>query len=326
MTEKRINSDNKESNTQSKQPEEKIRNNLDILNAESHFKSASTWRIVLRRFIRNKASIVGLFVLGIFLFLAFLSLIDEYVFYIFPYGPNDIFAGGASSFEPPSLDHLFGTDNVGRDIFIRIIYGARISIFVGFISVFVSLTFGTLLGLVAGYFGGKIDSAISMLLETLLAFPAILLALAILTSLGNSLFNAMLAVGIVYIPYYARIVRAQTLVERELVYIEAAKVLGAKTPRILRKHILPNVLGNLVVYATLGIGTAILEVAALSFLGLGALPPTAEWGSMIGDGRKYFASASHLVFYPGIAILFVVLSFNLVGDGLREAIDPRFKR
>lgn len=292
---------------------------------------ASTWRIIIRRFRRNQAALVGLSILGFFFFLALISFLDEFLytnfnFAIFPYGPNDIFAGGASSFEPPSEKHIFGTDNVGRDIFVRIIYGARISITVGFLAVFVSLSVGTIFGLLAGYFGGIIDSIISIILEILLAFPAILLALAILVILGNSLENAMLAVGIVYIPYYARIVRGQTFVERELVYVEAAKVLGAKTPRILTKHILPNVLGVLVIYSTLGIGTAILEVAALSFLGLGALPPTAEWGSMIGDGRKYFASGPHLVFFPGIAILLTVISFNLVGDGLREALDPRFKR
>ncbi|MFW9991861.1 MAG: ABC transporter permease [Candidatus Odinarchaeota archaeon] len=292
---------------------------------------ATTWRIVIQRFRRNQMAIVGLFVLGFLFSLALISFLDELManylgFGIFPYGPNEIFAGGSSSFEPPSPQHLFGTDNVGRDIFIRIIYGARISITVGFLAVFVSLSVGTLLGLLAGFFGGWVDSTISMLVEILLAFPALLLALAILSTLGSSLTNAMLAVGIVYIPYYARVVRGQTLVERELTYVEAARVLGAKTPRILSKHILPNILGVLIIYSTLGIGTAILEVAALSFLGLGALPPTAEWGSMIGDGRKYFASGPHIVFFPGIAIVLAVLSFNLVGDGLREALDPRFKR
>ena len=161
------------------------------------------------------------------------------------------------------------------------------------------MSVGTFLGLIAGYYGGIIDSVISMMLEILLAFPSILLALAILAIFGSSLTNAMLAVGVVYIPYYARIVRGQVFVERELMYVESAKVLGAKTPRILLKHILPNVFGVLIIYTSLGIGTAILEVAALSFLGLGALPPTAEWGSMIGDGRKYWASGPHLVFFQG---------------------------
>ncbi|MHA2319443.1 MAG: ABC transporter permease [Candidatus Hodarchaeales archaeon] len=282
---------------------------------------ATTWRIVLRRFRRNKVALLGLVFLGFFTFLALLSYLDNIITFIFgqgifPYGPNDIFPVGpdnvrASSFELPSLVHFFGTDNVGRDIFVRIIYGARISMTVGFLAVIVSLSVGTFLGLIAGYYGGIIDSIISMVLEMLLAFPSILLALAI---------------GFVYIPYYARIVRGQVFVERELIYVESAKVLGAKTPRILLKHILPNVFGVLIIYTSLGIGTAILEVAALSFLGLGALPPTAEWGSMIGDGRYYWASGPHLVFFPGIAILLAVLSFNLVGDGLREALDPRFKR
>jgi len=289
---------------------------------------ATTWSIIFRRFRRNQAALVGLGILGFFIILAFISLLDEMLFNyfnvpIFPYGPNDPVS---RSFQTPSPKHFFGTDNVGRDIFVRIIYGARISITVGFIAVFVSLSVGTLIGLLAGYYGSWIDSIISMGLEMLLAFPAILLALAILSLMGSSLENAMLAVGIVYIPYYARIVRGQTFVERELMYVEAAKVLGAKTPRILTKHILPNVFGVLIVYSTLGVGTAILEVAALSFLGLGAQAPTAEWGSMIGDGRKFFSSHPHLTFFPGLAILLAVLSFNLVGDGLREALDPRFKR
>lgn len=299
--------------------------------APAKMKSASSWRVVFTRFRRNQAALVGLILLGFLVLVAIFSWLDEIMFTyldfgLLPYRPNQIFAGGANAFETPSNKHLFGTDNVGRDIFVRIIYGTRISITVGFVAVFVSLTIGTILGLVAGYFGGWIDSAISMVIETLLAFPSILLALGILAFLGSSLENAMIAVGIVYIPYYARIVRGQTLVERELTYVEAAKVLGAKSPRILIKHILPNVLGVLVIYSTLGIGTAILEVAALSFLGLGALPPTAEWGAMIADGRKFFSSAPHLVFYPGVFILLTVLSFNLVGDGLREALDPRFKR
>ncbi|MFW9780452.1 MAG: ABC transporter permease [Candidatus Heimdallarchaeota archaeon] len=298
---------------------------------DNEVSGATTWRIILKRFRRNQVAIVGLVILGFFVFLALLSLIDDitYTFLgegILPYRPNDIFVQGASSFEPPSSDHIFGTDNVGRDIFVRIIFGARISMTVGFLAVFVSLAAGTVLGLVAGYYGGPIDSFISMILEILLAFPGILLALAMLSIFGSNLINAMIAVGIVYIPYYARVVRGQVLVERELIYVEAAKVLGAKTPRILLRHILPNILGVLIIYSTLGIGTAILEVAALSFLGLGALPPTAEWGSMIGEGRKHMISGPHLVLFPGLAILMVVLSFNLVGDGLREALDPRFKQ
>ncbi|MHA2113003.1 MAG: ABC transporter permease, partial [Candidatus Hodarchaeales archaeon] len=202
---------------------------------------ATTWRIVLRRFRRNKVALLGLVFLGFFTFLALLSYLDNIITFIFgqgifPYGPNDIFPVGpdnvrASSFELPSLVHFFGTDNVGRDIFVRIIYGARISMTVGFLAVIVSLSVGTFLGLIAGYYGGIIDSIISMVLEMLLAFPSILLALAILAIFGSSLTNAMLAVGFVYIPYYARIVRGQVFVERELIYVESAKVLGAKTPR-----------------------------------------------------------------------------------------------
>jgi len=225
----------------------------------------------------------------------------------------------------PSEAHLFGTDSLGRDIFSRVIYGARISILIGLISVSISLLPGTLLGLVAGYFGGRVDSLIMRLMDMLLAFPAILLAIFITAILGPSLPNTMVAVGIVYIPHYARIVRASVLSLKEQLFVQAIAHLGGGHARILGRHILPNVLPPIIVYATLGMGTAVLQAAALGFLGLGAQPPQPEWGAMLSEGRQYIQIAPHVAAFPGAAILVLVLGFNLFGDGLRDVLDPSLR-
>jgi peptide/nickel transport system permease protein len=203
----------------------------------------------------------------------------------------------------PSQAHPFGTDSLGRDILSRVIYGARISILIGLISVSISLVPGTLLGLVSGYFGGRIDSLIMRLMDMLLAFPAILLAIFITAILEPNLTNTMVAVGIVYIPHYARIVRSS----------------------VLSRHILPNAMPPIIVYATLGMGTAVLQAAALGFLGLGAQPPQPEWGAMLSEGRQYIQIAPHVAAFPGAAILVLVLGFNLFGDGLRDVLDPSLR-
>ncbi|RPJ74108.1 MAG: ABC transporter permease [Desulfobacteraceae bacterium] len=225
----------------------------------------------------------------------------------------------------PSTDHLFGTDSLGRDIFSRVIYGARISILIGLISVSISLLPGTLLGLVAGYFGGRVDSLVMRLMDMLLAFPAILLAIFITAILGPSLPNTMVAVGIVYIPHYARIVRASVLSLKEQLFVQAIAHLGGGHARILGRHILPNALPPIIVYATLGMGTAVLQAAALGFLGLGAQPPQPEWGAMLSEGRQYIQIAPHVAAFPGAAILLLVLGFNLFGDGLRDVLDPALR-
>jgi peptide/nickel transport system permease protein len=225
----------------------------------------------------------------------------------------------------PSEAHLFGTDSLGRDIFSRVIYGARISILIGLISVSISLLPGTLLGLVAGYFGGRVDSLIMRLMDMLLAFPAILLAIFITAILGPSLPNTMVAVGIVYIPHYARIVRASVLSLKEQLFVQAIAHLGGGHARILGRHILPNALPPIIVYATLGMGTAVLQAAALGFLGLGAQPPQPEWGAMLSEGRQYIQIAPHVAAFPGAAILVLVLGFNLFGDGLRDVLDPSLR-
>ena len=227
--------------------------------------------------------------------------------------------------QPPSGAHPFGTDSLGRDILSRVIYGARISLAIGLISVAISLVPGTLLGLAAGYFGGRADSLIMRLMDMLLAFPAILLAIFITAILGPSLPNTMVAVGIVYIPHYARIVRASVLSLKEQLFVQAIGHLGGGHLRILGRHILPNAMPPIIVYATLGMGTAVLQAAALGFLGLGAQPPQPEWGAMLSEGRQYIQNAPHVAAFPGAAILVLVLGFNLFGDGLRDVLDPSLR-
>lgn len=224
--------------------------------------------------------------------------------------------------QPPSAAHWFGTDKLGRDMFARLVYGSRISIRIGFIAVGIAITIGTLLGVAGGYLGKAIDGAIMALMDLMLAFPSIILAIGITTILGPSINHLMMAVGIVYIPQYARLARSSVLGVKELEYIEAAKALGARIPRILWRHVMPNILAPLLVQAMLGIGTAELEAAGLSYLGLGARPPTPEWGAMLNDARDYWLSAPWALIFPGVAITLMVLGFNLFGDGLRDALDP----
>lgn len=224
--------------------------------------------------------------------------------------------------QPPSVVHPMGTDKLGRDMFARILYGARISIRIGFVAVGLAITVGTLLGVLAGYFGGQLDDGIMAGVDLMLAFPSIILAIGITTILGPSINHLMIAVGIVYIPQYARLARSSTLTVRNLEYVEAARAIGARTLRILVRYILPNIVAPLLVAATLGIATAELEAAGLSYLGLGARPPTPEWGAMLNDARDYWLSAPWALIFPGVAITSLVLGFNLLGDGLRDALDP----
>jgi peptide/nickel transport system permease protein len=225
----------------------------------------------------------------------------------------------------PSSAHPFGTDSLGRDILSRVIGGARISILIGVISVTISLLPGTLLGLLAGYFGRWIDSLIMRCMDMLLAFPAILLAIFITAVLEPNLTNTMIAVGIVYIPHYARIVRASVLSLKQQLFVQAVGHLGGSHTRILWRHVLPNCIPPIIVYATLGMGTAVLQAAALGFLGLGAQPPSPEWGAMLSEGRQYIQIAPHVAAFPGAAILLLVLGFNLFGDGLRDVLDPSLR-
>jgi peptide/nickel transport system permease protein len=231
---------------------------------------------------------------------------------------QDLAIGSAA----PSTHHLFGTDKLGRDIFARILFGARESIAIGFVAVGVAITAGTAIGLAAGFFRGTVDNVLMGAMDVMLAFPSIILAIAITTILGPSITNLMLALGIVYVPQYARLARSSTLGVAHLEFVEAARALGSSTLRILGRHVLPNIAAPLLVQATLGIATAELEAAGLSYLGLGARPPAPEWGAMLNDARDYWLSAPWALIFPGVAITVLVLGFNLLGDGLRDALDP----
>lgn len=272
---------------------------------------------IIHDLLRNRSAAVGLAIIALVLVVALVGPA------LAPYNP--LAPAPLDRLQGPGLQHYFGTDSLGRDLFSRVIYGARISILIGLISVGISLVPGTLLGLVAGYFGGRLDSLIMRLMDVLLAFPAILLAIFITAILGPNLTNTMIAVGIVYIPHYARIVRSSVLSLKEQLFIQAIGHLGGGHLRILGRHILPNSLPPIIVYATLGMGTAVLQAAALGFLGLGAQPPQPEWGAMLSEGRKYIQLAPHVAAFPGAAILLLVLGFNLFGDGLRDALDPSLR-
>ena len=238
--------------------------------------------------------------------------------------PNRVDLGSVLS--PPSAAHWLGTDGLGRDVAARLVHGARISLLIGLATGVFSVLIGLPIGAIAGYAGGSSDNVIMRFMDVLLAFPALILAIAIVTVLGPSLINAQLAIGIVAIPVYARVMRASVLTIREQDYVTASRALGESSAGVLFRRIVPNSLTPMIVQGTLGIGGAILEVAALSFLGLGAQLPTAEWGSMIGLERGSIFTAPHLILFPGIAIALTVLGFNLLGDGLRDALDPRLNR
>ncbi len=250
----------------------------------------------------------------------FVVAVGSPIFY--PYDPSTD-SNLEISREAPSLQHPFGADRLGRDMLRRIMHGSRISLMMGLVVVLGASAAGVLFGMISGYFGGKTDSIIMRLMDVMLAFPAILLAIAIVAVRGPGLGNTMLAVAVVGIPGYARVMRSMVLSLREREFVLAARMVGAKDRHIMFRHIFPNSLSPLIVQATLGIGGAILFAAALGFLGLGAQPPTPEWGAMIGDAIPFLRTEPHMVFFPGIAIMIVVLGFNLLGDGLRDALDPQ---
>jgi peptide/nickel transport system permease protein len=302
--------------------------------AASHGPSSSLRKDTLRNILRQRSAIVGLIILAIlFLTAIFAPLIATHdpIVSLRDLGETNITRGA-----PPCIhalgcpadkpQHLFGIDAVIRDEFSRVVYGARISLQVGFITVGFAIIIGSFIGAIAGFFGGWLDNVLMRMMDVVLSFPSLVLAIAIVTVLGPGLINAQLAIGIVAIPIYARVMRASVLSVREADFVTASRALGESSAGILSRRILPNALTPLIVQGTLGIGGAILEVAALSFLGLGAQPPAAEWGSMIALDRSLFFSAPHLIFFPGLAITFTVLGFNLLADGIRDALDPRLNR
>jgi peptide/nickel transport system permease protein len=305
-------------------------NKVASLDAEGiSSKSVSLWQVTWRRLFRRRSAVVGMIILGI------LVLIASTAQWIAPYDPLKVLIGvepvrqrqspcihlfGCPADQP---EHILGIDGNVRDEFSRLLYGTRVSLWIGLSTVTFAIIIGTILGALSGYFGGWIDNLIMRIMDVLLAFPSLLLAIAIVTVLGPGLTNALLAIGIVSIPSYARVVRSSVLSVREMDYVSATRALGGSNFDILFRRILPNAMTPLIVQGTLGIATAILDAAALSFLGLGAQPPMPEWGSMLGSERNQVFTAPHLVFYPGFAIMLTVLSFNLLGDGLRDALDPR---
>lgn len=279
-------------------------------------------RDILRRLVRNKLAIVGMVIIGIVI------LVAVFAPALASQDPNEngVFkAYPTENKQAPSLEHPMGTDDLGRDMSSLIFYGARISIRVGVFAVGFAILFGASLGAIAGYTGGTVDNLIMRIMDIMLAFPSILLALVIVAAIGPGLFNAMLAVGIVSIPTFARITRSAVIKENENVYVMAARSLGAGSNRVLWKHIVPNSLSPLIVAASLGVATAILDAAGLGFLGLGAQPPTPEWGLMLSRNKSHIFTSPWMVIFPGVAIMFLVLGFNLIGDGLRDALDPWLK-
>lgn len=276
-----------------------------------------TSREVLRHLRRRPVVLAAALVLATFVILALAAPV------LAPYDPTALIPGEV--LRPPSRTYPLGTDELGRDVLSRVIYGARISLRIGLVTIGIALVLGTVIGLLAGFYAGVVDGVLMAVMEILLAFPQILLAMAILAMLGPSLTNAMVAVGLSAVPVYARTARGATLGVRAMDYVEAARAMGAGDRRILARHVLPNMISPIVVLATAGVGIAILIAAGLSYLGLGAQPPTPEWGAMLSEARAYLRSAWWMATYPGLAITLVVISLNLCGDWLRDLLDPRLR-
>jgi len=272
----------------------------------------------LRRFLAKPSAVAGAAITAFFLLVALLADV------LAPYPPEQMTYTAVEA--PPSPEHWFGTDELGRDVLSRVIHGSRISLRVGVIAVGIAMTVGTVLGLLAGFLGGWWDAVIMRTMDVMLAFPGILLALAIVAILGPSLGNTMIAVGVSAIPVYARTVRGSTLSVLSLEFVSAARALGARWPRIAFMYVLPNVSAPIIVLATIGIATSILSAAGLSYLGLGAQPPTPEWGAMLSDARAFMRTSWWMATFSGAAIMMVVMGFNLLGDGLRDLLDPRGRR
>lgn len=285
--------------------------------ALKQIKPTPPWLEFMRRLARSKGALAGLVILILLIVVALLAPL------ISPFDPIKI--DTSHYLYSPGSPYFFGTDQYGRDVFSRVLYGSRISLVIGLISVGIASVIGVTVGLISGYYAGWVDSVLMRVIDIMLAFPGILLALGIVSMLGPSLRNVMIAVGISSVPTYARLTRGSVLSARNELYVDAAHVIGVPNRLILSRHILPNVVAPVIVAATLGVGAAILWAAALSFLGLGAQPPTAEWGRMLSDGRQYLRDQWWISTFPGLAIMVTVLAMNMLGDGLRDALDPRLK-
>ncbi len=290
-------------------------NGTNFLNAQKN----SQFKDMVRRLFKNKAAVAGLF------FLIFLILMAIFADALFDYNTQCINQNIPERLQWPSAQHLFGTDEYGRDLLIRIVFGSRISLSIGFIAVLFGLIVGGVLGAVAGFFGGKIDNIIMRLCDVFLAVPMMLMAIVIVAALGASIVNLVIALSISSVPTFARIVRSAVLTVRDMDYVEAARAIGVKTPRILARYILPNCMGPIIVQTTLRVAATISNTAALSFLGLGVKAPQPEWGALLSSGREFIRDSGYLACIPGICIMLTILALNLLGDGLRDALDPRLK-
>ena len=279
--------------------------------------SAGLWHDAARRLRRDHAAVAGLIIILLLIIIAIAAP------WITPYDPND--QSFRIKLKPPSPEHWLGTDEFGRDVLSRILVGTRVALYVGIVPVIVAMIIGVTLGLAAGYYGKSVDQVIMRLIDILLAFPWLLLAIGIMAVLGPGINNVVIAVAIVYVPAFARIVRGSVLSIKEKEYVEAARAMGQPNARIITRHVLSNAWAPIIVLATLSIGQAIIYAAGLSFIGLGTQPPNADWGVMLSSGREYLRDAPWLGFFPGLAILITVLAFNLFGDGLRDALDPRMQ-
>jgi peptide/nickel transport system permease protein len=273
------------------------------------------WRRTVRTLTRNRLVLAGIIMVAGLIVIAALAGV------IAPYDPiaNNVRA----ALQPPSSYYYFGTDRFGRDVFSRVIFGSRLSLFVALVSVAISGVIGVVLGLVSGYYRGWIDNLIGRVMDVFFSFPALLLAIGVAAMLGPGLNNAIIAIAVVYSPVFGRVVRGPVLVERGREYVEAARVIGASSPRVLLRHVFPNVLSPLIVQATITLSQAILLEAYLSFLGLGTQPPFPSWGTMLQEGRTFLETAPWMSIFPGLAIMLTVLAFNLLGDGIRDVLDPR---
>ncbi len=269
----------------------------------------------VRKFKKQKTALVAL------AFICLLAIIAIISYQVVPYGINEY--DYSAIMQGPSAKHIFGTDEFGRDLFSRILCGTRISLSVGLLSVSIGAILGTILGLLGGYYGGLLDACIMRVCDVLFAFPGIILAIAIVAILGSGLYNVVIAVAVFSTPTFARLVRSTTLSLKSSVFVQAARNIGSSDRRILFRHILPGAIPNIIVQYTMSIGNSILTASSLSFLGMGAQPPTPEWGLLLSNGRNYMMSSWHITFFPGLAIFLTVLSFNLLGDGLRDALDPK---
>ena len=274
-------------------------------------------RNTFKRFLRNRSAVAGVIILLIIVLAAIFA--DQIAAY--PYDKQDLNA----ILQTPSLKHPFGTDNFGRDLFTRVLYGARISLVVGFVSVGIGSIIGGIIGAISGYYGGRLDDIVMRVMDVLQAIPSMIMAISVAAMLGTGFMNAMIAIGVTLIPRFARVTRSSVLTVKGMEYVEAAHALGARDIRVILTHLIPNSLAPIIVQVTLSMALAILQAASLSFIGLGVQPPTPEWGSMLSAARGYITTTWHFALFPGLAIMLSVISINMIGDGLRDVLDPRLK-